>query len=481
MKPVKTILSAPGRLRAILPLALALMALIVTGCPQNEYVVRLQPEGDRIRRTLTFYCADGADAKTGQPNYRPFGSNELAAIAALYPAQLPATNDPRHVVQGDFTNNLPADVGGAGVYGHYITSLGEAGFYSERFRGNEDLAGMFEQRARAADQLTDLFLGWSRQELRHQPGYDSLRRYLDTDFRRDLKNLGAFWCEDQLLAKSHTNAEQEFILRFGQYLYERGYFHFNELPGLYTGLASPGSARLLPYMQRLVARKMGVPDSAPIPACLAFLGDETALEKSFEKYLAGTDLYRARLRQWRREQKLKPEKPTPAQPRPIEVAQDAVNMLLDFNLDGQPDHLTVHLTLPAAPDYSNGRWDTNLQQVVWDTRIGEKGKPGGLPAYCYAIWASPDAAFQTGHFGKIALTGDGLTQYCLWRNAQDTAHGAEWDAFLASLQPGTNLISRVDAFRFPDEPAAVPATSNPPPPAPGPTAFPRDLLKAALR
>ncbi len=481
MKPVQTFLRSPRHLRASLPLALALLAVMVTGCPRNEYIVQLKPEGDRISRTLTFYCADGADAKTGQPNYRSFGSNELAAIARVYPAPLLSTNDRCYVVQGDFTNTLPADVGGAGVYGHYATGLGEADFYTERFRGDDDLAGMFEQRARAADQLTDLFLGWSRNELRHQPGYDRLHHFLDGDFRRDLKNLGAFWCEGQLLANSQTNEAEEFILRFGQYLYERGYFQLNELPGLYTDLSGPASAQLLSHVQRLVARKMGVPDSDPIPASLTFLGDEAALEKSFANYLAGTDLYHARLRQWQQDKKLKPQKNTPAKPQPIDVAQDDLSTLLNFDLNDQPDCLTVHLALPAAPDHSNGRWDANLQQVVWETRMGESSKPGGLPAYCYASWAQPDIAFQTVHFGKVVLTGDDLMQYCLWRHAQNTTHGTEWDTFLASLQPGTNLASHVDAFRFPDEPAPIPATTNPPPPAPSPTACPRDLLKAALR
>ena len=155
MIPVQTFLRNSRHFRAGLPLALALLAVIVTGCPRNDYIVQLQPEGDRIRRTLTFYCADGVDAKTGQPNYRSMGSNEPASIFAVYPAPLLRTNGQRYTVQGDFTNILPADIGGAGVYGHYATGLGEADFYTERFRGDDDLAGMFEQRARAADQLTD--------------------------------------------------------------------------------------------------------------------------------------------------------------------------------------------------------------------------------------------------------------------------------------------------------------------------------------
>ena len=176
-----------------LPFALAVMALVVTGCPRNEYIVQLKPQGNRIERTLVFYREDGVNTNTGAPNYQPFDATELAAITALYPAQGLTNDGGRHVVRGEFTNELPDDVGGAGAYTNLTTSLGAAGFYVERFRGNDNLAGMTEQRFKAADRLADLFVGWSRMELGRERGYDTLRQFLDVDFRRDLKNLGEYW------------------------------------------------------------------------------------------------------------------------------------------------------------------------------------------------------------------------------------------------------------------------------------------------
>ena len=401
---------------------------------------------------------------------------ELAAITALYPAQGLTNNGERHVVRGEFTNELPPDVGGAGDYTNLTTSLGEAGFYVERFRGNDDLTGMTERRFQAADQLADLLVGWSGMELGREPGYDRLRQFLDVDFRRDLKNLGAYWWEGQLAGNYKTNASEEFVVRFGQYLIERGYFTMQEIPGLFGAGSGDNPQALLRRMQRLVAGKMGVPETEPVPASLAFLADEETLAKSFDKYLAGTDFYRAKLKQWEEDKKSKPDA---KQPEPSEVANDAVGLLVGFDLFGQPDRLAVRLSLPAAPVHSNGRWDKALQQVVWETDIEERTNASHFSFFCYASWAQANRAYQKKHFGKVVLTGDELTQYCLWRSSQDVQRGGEWDAFLAGLQPGNGLVKRLVAFRFPGEPEQ--AGTNSQQKIPNSSAYPRELLKAALQ
>src|SRR5580658_2544675 len=142
-------------MKKILPLALAAMAVMVTGCPHDQYIVELKPRGNTIERTLVFYREDGVDTNTGGPNYQRFDAAELAAITALYPAQGLASDGLRYTARGEFARALPNDVGGAGVYTNLTNSLGEAGFYVERFRGSDDVAGMSERRGKAADRLTD--------------------------------------------------------------------------------------------------------------------------------------------------------------------------------------------------------------------------------------------------------------------------------------------------------------------------------------
>jgi hypothetical protein len=161
------------------------------------------------------------------------------------------------------------------------------------------------------------------------------------------------------------------------------------------------------------------------------------------------------------------------------VVNDAVGNLLQFDLFGKPDHLAVQLSLPAAPGHSNGRWDEALKQVVWENDIEDRTNASHFPFFCYASWAQADQEYQKKHFGRVVLTGDELTQYCLWRSSQDKPEGGEWDAFVASLEPGSGLVERVDAFRFPGEPDQT--GTNGQPKVPSPSVYPRELLKTALR
>jgi hypothetical protein len=476
MKKLGILIREKHSLCKCLPFALAAMALVVMGCPHNQYIVQLKPQGNSIERTLVFYRADGVNTNTGTADYQPFDAGELAAIASLYPASGLTNGGGRYVARGEFTHALPDDVGGAGTYTNLTTSLGEAGFYVERFRGNDDLAGMTERRFKAADRLADLFIGWSRMELGGEPGYGKLRQFLDVDFRHDLKNLSAYWWEGQLASGYKTNASEEFIIRFGQYLFERRYFTIGEIPGLFRDASGDDPQALLRRIQRLVARKMGVSETEPVPASLAFLADEKMMKKSFDKYLAGTAQYRAKLKQWKEDKKLKSGL---KRPEPSEVASEAAGNLIQFELFGQPDHLAVRLSLPSSPVHSNGRWDEALKQVVWETDIEVRTNAYYLPFSCYASWAQADQDYQKEHFGKVVLTGDELMQYCLWRSSQDKQKGGEWDAFVASLQPGSGLVERLDTFRFPGEPAQV--ETNGQQKIPGPSVYPRKLLKNALQ
>ena len=452
------------------------MAWVVTGCPHNDYTIELKPRGNVMERTLVFYCADGVNTNTGAPDYKTFDAVELAAITALYPASGLTRDGQRQVVRGEFTNTLPPDVGGTGAFTNLATSLGEAGFYAERFRGNDDPAGLTEKHFKAADQLADSIVGWSQAELGREPGYGQLHQFLNVNLRHDLKNLSLYWWEGQLVSSYKTNASEEFTIRFCQYLIERGYFTLGEIPNIFNNGSPDDPQPLLRRIQRLVADKMGVPETEPVPAALTFLADKTMLENSFSNYLAGTEAYRARLKEWEND---KNPKPDAVPPNPTDMVGDAFRMLIDLDQFGDtPDHLAVRLALPRPPLQSNGRWDEALKQVAWDTDIEGRTNATRLPVFCYAIWGQANEEFQKAHFGKVALAGDNLTQYCLWRTDQDVRHGSEWDKFLEDLKPGPELMKRLDAFRFPGEP--VQAVTNQPQNISIPSAYPRELLKNAL-
>jgi hypothetical protein len=426
---------------------LAVSGALLTGCPHNDYTVELKPMSNGLDRTLTFYRADGIDSN-GVPKYLDFPASELAAIARVYPPGAIKPDGKRFVAEGEFSGALPADVGGAGSYTSLATSLGTVGCYLERFRGSDDLAARTAKQYAAADKITELIIGWAHGEFGRDRGWKNLRTFLDVDFRRDLKNAGEYFQLNAAVALYQTNANvsEEFFARYCGYLLERGYFKVSDATTLASIFAdgddhSP-SMRLL---QRRVAEKMKIKADEPTPKSFAVLADPAALEKSWTNYLARTDLYRARIKDW--EQKRKSD-PKLERPKPEDVINRLIAELLgDSTENGETDHLTVKLALGCAPEHSNGKWENG--KVVWEADL-EPNR--ALPVLCYATWSSPDEAFQGAHFGKVILEGDGLTQYCLWQDGLGGEIAAVWETFLSGLQPGDGLREKLEGFKFAGQP-----------------------------
>ena len=445
---------------------LAALTVLVTGCPHNDYTVELTPHKKVIERKVVFYRADGTDTN-GVPKYESFPSNELASITALYPSGKVTREGDCHFARGEFSGALPEDVGGAGSYNQITTSLGAAAFYLERFRGNDDLAARTKAQLAAADQLTDLLLGWCRAEFGHEPGWKNLHSFLDGDFRRDLKNLSLYSWAGEISSSCQHAANEEFIVRFGQYVHERGYLKIEDAASLVRIYSGRNDSRALLLIQKFLAEKLGVPTAGPMPKSLALLADSAAMEQSWKKYLAGTQLYQARLRQWQKEKKTQPDL---SKPEPSEAVNDLLGTLLAFGSSGEDDHLTVRLALAAAPDHTNGKWDEARHQVVWESALESAQPAKRLPVFCYANWSRPDAEFQQEHFGRVILGGDELLKYCLWRGGLEEANAGEWDKWLATLRPGDALSNQLSVFQFSGGPSTNSSAAN----------FGKDLIKSSL-
>src|SRR5262249_37453555 len=136
----------------------------------------------------------------------------------------------RRIAKAEFAGAMPSDIGGAGSYQKFSTSLGSTSVYEERFRGNADWAARMEKRFNAAEQLTEHILGWSQMQFGGERGYKKLRRFLDTDFRHDLKNLSVYAWVFQDLSAGKEERQEDIAVRFGQYLVERGYLGLEDLP-----------------------------------------------------------------------------------------------------------------------------------------------------------------------------------------------------------------------------------------------------------
>ena len=368
-------------------------------------------------------------------------------IGRLYPKRETSDDAKKQVFSGQFTDRTPADVGGAGFYTRFTSPLGNTSCYVERFRGDDDLESQLSRRRQATDQATDLIVGWMTAELGRDPNFPPLKKFLDEDLRRDLKNLGVYEFTGRAMADCQKEPSDEFIIRAGLYLCQRGYFSPQEIPTLTRALAADNDGPLLAHVQRLLARKMGVADQRPLPASLAFLGDREKMKASFEKYVRSTELFHRRLAQWKTAKKRDPKD---QEPTPEDLASELFQEASGFRLfEAEGDSLELKLFCGRKPYDTNGKWDENAAAATWSTSLDSSRV---LPAVCFASWSDPNGTLQEKHFGRTALGDKELAEYVIWYRALTPGEAGEWDQFLNGLKPGPDLKAALEAFRFSTDP-----------------------------
>ncbi len=459
---------------------LLVFAFACAGCERDCFEIEIVPEGKEFQRKLTCWHEEGMGEPEGWTK-SALPKPELGRLAGLYESRQTPDDAVKQTFVGRFTGATPADVGGAGSLTFFGSPFGSCSVYVERFRGNDDLEAELAKRRRVADQLTDLILGWLKAELGTEPGFKELHRFVDREFRRDLKNLGMYAWSADVAARYRTETGQEFLTETGQefivracqYLVERGYFTRKDIPALVRSVSCDQGGSALKLFQRLVARKMGVADSEPIPKRLALLGDGKLLGASWTKYVEGTELFKARLAEWERQRKSNPdaERPTDA----TVLTELVADTLFKFELVVCRDTLKLRLVCRAKPFSTNGKWDEQAGAVTWSTTLAEHPS---LPVVCFASWSQPNADAQTNRFGSVLLTGKSLAEYVIWYRALDDLERATWDEFIAGLRPGAALKPAVESFRFPGDPKPDPAKPDKKPDSLADT--PRGLILEAL-
>ena len=446
-----------------LALGMWVIVAMLAGCVTRHYELEMEPADDgKLQRTLT----TSARQSTGNEK-RPLDEKELARIAAVYGTDVPQGDGPEHSFTGRFSDRTPDDLGGAGTFTQWVTSLGSTTGYLERVRGDDDIATSLERRRGAADRLIDLLIGWSETELSGAPELPKVREFLNTSFRRDLINLGIYVEATGLVDIERSNqqregstreqGEMEVVARMIQYCVERNYVPPQQLPEWYYAFDQADQQRpglLIELVQRTVATKIGIASDDPIPACLTRWSNIDDLNESLCKFLRETDEYRA----LKAKGQQSPAAQRPADPPdPYEIVADLVAAaVFPTGLFAAGDRLAATLTTKTEPLATNGRWNGEKQCVEWSLYIeGHRsdGERRSLPGILYAVWTEPAVEAQTRHFGKVVLAGDSLFAYCLWRQGLTAEKARVWDEFLASLRPGPDLADRIRAFRFDDEPA----------------------------
>ncbi|MEI7836733.1 MAG: hypothetical protein WCK05_10030 [Planctomycetota bacterium] len=434
---------------------MALAATTATSCSWNEYVIEMTPRGDTIDRKLT---ASVGSSEQGKP--AEILPEEKAVLAKAYAAP-PVRAGQATVFSGTFTDRLPSDVGGRGIYLNETTAMGSLRTYAEDFRGNDEPAAVIEKAFRSADTLGDLLAGFLRTQVGTEPDFDKLDRFLRGPFCQDLKNLSMYaWAASQesrdrsidMTSTEPNSPAARYGTRAGLYLLARGYFEPGDVK-LFSGLAEDRESaadntmkRLLHNaLQKIVNAKAGVRGDA-IVAKIEPLITEGRWTEAFEAYVAKV----------RGVPTSRPGGPAGPASQPVKTAGDVVGeLMMDIALlhfDGLSDRITCILAVESMPVTTNGKWDPQTRKITWSISADPRKTPGSvLPSVCYAFWAEPDAPFQSKHLGKPALTGEPLRAYCLWRSSLTESRGREWDAALASMN-GPQDLPKLLAFRFSDEP-----------------------------
>lgn len=426
-----------------------------TGCVSNRYEIQMVPNGKTMHRELTCYRKQSGNDQT---NVVELPLKELVAIASAYNVKLPHEPSAKHSFAADFVGKMPNDVGGSGTYMHWQTPFGSASTYVERFRGNDDMAGDIERRLAAIERATDTITSWITAELNGEPGADRLRTFVDQSLRRDLKNITLYsWAFQAVSAQGDVDRGPDWIVRVGQYLVERGYFKLHDLPELSRAAMAYSTGdpdRLFAIIQRFVATRMGVQAEQPVPESLAFLASEESIKASFIAYLSETDEYQLRLQQWKTKWATEPaNEARPEKPEPTDSFAEWVTQawLPNFEL-GRGDRLQVSLSVPTEPLFTNGHWDKEKQEVRWSGGMLEADSElSEFPVLFHAFWCEPNEPSQRECFGRVVLEGEKLAQYCLWFEGLTRQESKQWNDFVATWKPNSNVATRLQDFRFAHE------------------------------
>ena len=434
------------------PIAVVVMVGLA-GCVPDYYRIELAPKGKVLERTLTVWHGSGKEESR-------VGEEKLTALAKVYGKSLSDPNDARQRFRGEFGPDLPGDVGGKGYYLYYESRMGSAGIYVERFRGNDDFLAALTKMQSSADELTDLVIGWFETELGREEGFASLRGFLDQECRRDLKNVSLNAWAASLAEKS----DPEVGLRAAMFLAERGYLQTTDVPSYMNAIWGLGNEqeelRLMSLLQRLLARRIGIPDDRPVPESLGFLADPQAAKESFSAYLRTTPQYRRYVEERAAAAETKPAGESETQPSEPDALDLPGELLGDLVLvgGGGPDDLGVSLALDVAPFETNGARDADGRLVRWNAALLDPAKPPTrLPVFCFALWATPNEETQMRHFGRVLLDGKELLGYCLWENGLPPAAAQQLQDALRAARPD-NYEQVLRAFRF-SGPPPLPTTA----------------------
>lgn len=408
----------------ITQLVILVVCLSIVGCGRPTiYRVSMTPEGEGVRRELTVVNGD-----------------ELEPMLRKIYANVPVDewDEPRY--KGVF-HLLPEDVGGSGTWLKISSPMGQVYGYAERFRGDDDLVGQVEARLLATDRMADLLIAWFELELEDDPAWATLRAFMDTQMRHDMKNMSLYLLELERAGQTEEQWFSAYVARVGQYLIDRGYLEAGDL-GAMLRMFSPSSDGPDDLLERMVAVRMGLADGEEVPASLGFLKwKEGEITDSWEGFIDSPACAEI-VNGWGELEADEQIEPGDIEGTVVFVFLSAIGT--EFELFRSPDEVHMKLSCPVEPIVTNGEWYAEAGEVYWDGHIRERF---GLPLFYYAFWGEADEVYQTGHFGEVLFDGERMAQMVLWYTGLSAEDQQRWDVFVESLDPSSLLEDQVDAAR----------------------------------
>ncbi|MCP4375060.1 MAG: hypothetical protein GY794_02595 [bacterium] len=434
-----------------------IIALAAAGCDETVYNIQLTPKDKQLTRTLTVWRHGTESKQSKKIVVKEMDADELAAVAKAYPNSKPKGGAKKHVFTGTFSGAMPNDVGGAGRFIRYESKMGVVSSYVERFRGNDQPGEVIETSLKAVDRITDILIGYLETQLGKETDFPKLRKFMDTKFRKDLKNISAYsylafntsrlnWI-DVLKEGDHEVQTHETILRAAAYLVERGYLETDELPLVQRAMNSREKDRaertLKMILIRIFKRQTGITNTKFLTRLEKILTDRD----TFEAYIAKTPEYK-KLAGQAGDSK---EKAAATQL----VLKPMIEKILCLRLDfGGTPKLEVQLLTPDKPIATNGKWNQKERTITWKGVLTKRDKKTtSLPEICYAIWSRPDETFQEAHFGKVILTAKSLGEYGLWRQGLGDDEAKLWDTVISKHKPGQDLKTALQTATDPNKPS----------------------------
>ena len=252
---------------------------------------------------------------------------QLARIGHLYRKRKTPDDAKEQVFAGEFTDRTPADVGGAGFYTHFTSPLGSCLLLCRTLFGRRrpGIATRPTPPGRGTGDRPGRRLAGA--ELGRDPNFPRLKKFLDEDFRRDLKNLGVYEFTGRVTEDCQKKSNGDFLVRAGLYLCERGYFSPKEVPMLVRAVAgemcAPAGAHAAAVGEKNGRRRRA---TAPRLAGVPWRSTET---EGLDGVRPSTDLFRKRLAQWKTEINRNPKA---QEPTPGDVARSLFPGVIGFHL-----------------------------------------------------------------------------------------------------------------------------------------------------